>query len=241
MRIAYDDDATLFAADIGGELRFFGYWEQLESIPDVLAALEAQMPNFPNYARDLLKSGRIDEALRFFFFDPKTPGKPSPNGQALIDKLLADPIGGRPSIEAAIFEAAGRLQEQDFNCHAPLNVLAGLSVLYQLFVMPRRNFEAAQERIQKILGVQLQIVGNSGESVFGPKEYSDEVFEETQFWELFDTVVTEFDLSGINVPNLITDQSTTPISFSPQSMVGLQGRHIAGQLINDIAKDRPKA
>jgi|GEM_PF-4945426 len=237
MRIVYDDDAILFANDIATFLQLFGYGNDSESIGNFLEQLEGELPHFPSIATQLVKDGELDRAIRLFFFDHKSNTSLSPDGASLLSALSSTRKVDRRRVEQAVTRAADVLDQQDFNCDTPLNVVAGLSVMFDLIVIPRRNYRQADERFQKILGKQLHIVDDGGNTIYGPKEHSVEALVEDRFWELFDVVRNEFSFDQLEQPSP-AESTRTPNVISPQTMIEQQSRSIAAILLNEISQDR---
>lgn len=234
MRLVYGDDASLVTSDIRDALTYFGYWEGSESVLEVLASLEGQLPQFDSLAYELISREQIEPALRFFFFDPRTESSLSSFGEDLLSRWL-EGAASREEVNRSIVEAAYGIQQQDFNCSTPLNVVAGLAVLFRLVVLPRRNFEEADVRFRKILGAQLHVVDEAGQTVYGPKEHEAAASEEYSFWRFYDVALREFDLSKL--PSEPAPEGTLPAT-SPQELVDFYAQRIAGVMINHMALDR---
>lgn len=107
-----------------------------------------------------------------------------------VDNVLKD-------LEGEATTPLTQLDQQEASI--PLNALAAMEVLFHLIVIRRRNFKAASEVFREVLGTELHIVNELGDTVYGPNELESMVADEQAFWHLLDTIIREWNLGGLNV------------------------------------------
>jgi hypothetical protein len=206
VRIKYDEDADFLAQEILAGLSRNGCWEQVGQYGQVLSNLEVQVHR--NILNAFIDAGVVPPAFRERFM-------------AYVDWDFWP------------FLFAPR---RDLQLKIPLNALAALTLLFDVAIMPQRRFEQARQNMQKVFKEDISISNELGETVFGPADFQASTVTEREFWKLFDSILTEFELGS--EPSGAAIIRSIPLMNADDSVVKYAARKVAWSVISDMRLER---
>lgn len=206
VRIQYDEDADFLAQEILAGLASNGCWEQVGQYGQLLSNLEVQVHR--NILNALIDAGVIPPVFRERFMA---------NGDLDLWPFL---FYVRPYMQLTI----------------PLNALAALTLLFDVAIMPQRRFEQARQNMQKVFKKDISISNELGETVFGPADLQASTVTEREFWNLFDSILTEFELG--TEPGAAPVISSIPLIKTDDPVVKYAARKVAWSVISDMRLER---
>ena len=199
MYIAYPLDSQEFVRSTRADLVRVGGLAYGGLVDGYLALLEERLEEriraLMTLAKEAFSNGQYGVALDLTFTDPSTGGL-NEFGQTFISLLEEDESRYRPHI-AETLDMALRLVDQEirdgvWHCPLPMNVVAVLEALFEVTVMARQNWQAAQKGFGD-LGVAYVVNNLDGTVALDAKTLPASEESETKFWDLFLTVWQQID------------------------------------------------
>lgn len=274
MQVLYDDDAVYFTAWLQRQFIRAGFLESASDCEELLQQLEdeldiasiaeylyrnddhigaMQLILWPLDEKDWIRLSKLpDSILRLPFPHLFFSGFPLVYFYGTIEgatEFLREFIEEITETRRAeywqlIREAASVLQEKEYKTPVPLNVVAAVSVLHRLVVVPKLNFEDLSRRLQRIVSsAGVAIVNDNGTVVLDRSKGESMDAEVRDYWKLFGTVEQEF-ADALAGSERVTDDELglgRPIYESLEEVVNRQARGIATRVMTQIRQDRREA